>query len=74
MLNRIEFDGSLCQQIDVFFLKDRGARNLHDYVTGARSFFVVYKVERQDCRILLLFLTLIFSRSEPELGVGGKSC
>lgn len=58
--------------MDVFFLKDQGARNLHDYVTGARFFFVVWEVERQDCRILLLFLTLIFSRSEPELGVGRK--
>lgn len=36
-------------------------------------FFVVCEVERQDCRILfLLFLTLIFSRSEPELGAGRK--
>lgn len=46
--------------MDVFFLKDQGARNLHDYVTGARFFFVVCAVERQDCRILLLFLTLYF--------------
>lgn len=58
--------------MDVFFLRDQGARNLCDYVTGARFFFVVCEVERQDGRILLLFLTLIFSRSEPELGVGRK--
>lgn len=36
------------------------------------SFFVVCEVERQDCRILSLFLTLIFSRSEAELGAGRK--
>lgn len=59
--------------MDVFFLKDQGARNLHDYVTGARFFFVVWEVERQDCRILLLFLTLIFSRSEPELWGGEEN-
>lgn len=72
MLNSTEFDGSLCQQMDVFFLKDQGARKLHDYVTGARFCFVVCEVERQGCRVLLLFLTLIFSRSEPEPGVGRK--
>lgn len=58
--------------MDVFFLKDQGARTLDDYVTGAMSFFVVCEVERQDCRIFLLFLTLNFSRSEPELGAGKK--
>lgn len=31
--------GSLRQQMGVFFLKDQGARALHDYVTGARFFF-----------------------------------
>lgn len=56
--------------MDVFFLKDQGARTLDDYVTGARSFFVVCELERQDCRILLLFLTLNFSRTELELGAG----
>lgn len=56
--------------MDVFFLKDQGARNLHDCVTGARLFFVVCAVARQDCRVLLRFLTRIFSRSDPELGVG----
>lgn len=58
--------------MDVFFLRDRGARRLCDYVTGASSFLVVCEVERQDGRVRLLFLTLIFSRSEPELGVGRK--
>lgn len=58
--------------MDVFFLKDQGARTFHDYVTGVRSFFVVCEVERQDCRALLLFLTLIFFRSEVELRAGRK--